>query len=137
MLLARREHSEKDLHRKLTSRGFDADAVSRVLAQLKTENLQSDYRFTEAYVHNRIERGYGPLRIRQELHEKGLAENLIEIFVTEQDSDWMQRLDLVRQKKFGKAMPADYKEQARQSRFLQYRGFPTEQIRRLFKPTEI
>jgi len=49
----------------------------------------------------------------------------------------MQRLDLVRQKKFGKAMPADYKEQARQSRFLQYRGFSTEQIRRLFKPTEI
>ena len=136
-MLVRREHSEKELYRKLTARGFDADVVCSVLVQLKTENLQSDYRFTEAYVHNRIARGYGPLRIRQELHEKGLAENLIEVFLTEQDSDWMQRLDLVRQKKFGKAKPADYKEQARQSRFLQYRGFSTEQIRRLFKPTEI
>jgi len=35
----------------------------------------------------------------------------------------------VRSKRFGDAMPEDFKERARQARFLQYRGFTSEQIR--------
>jgi len=34
----------------------------------------------------------------------------------------------VRQRKYGDRRPDDYRERARQSRFLQYRGFTGEQI---------
>ncbi len=132
-MLARREHSEKELQQKLITRGFNADVVSQVLAQLKEKGSQSDRRFTDSFVHSRIEKGYGPLRITQELREKAIADNLIETFLTNRDEDWMVHLANVREKKFGQSMPSDYKEQARQSRFLQYRGFSGEQIRRIFK----
>ncbi|NND37435.1 MAG: hypothetical protein HKN81_09915, partial [Gammaproteobacteria bacterium] len=35
----------------------------------------------------------------------------------------------VHDRKYGGAAPADYRERARRSRFLQYRGFSGEQIR--------
>ena len=47
--------------------------------------------------------------------------------------DWVERLRGLRVKKFGRKLPADYSEQARQSRFLQSRGFVADDIRRLFR----
>lgn len=132
-MLARREHSEQELHLKLITRGFDSEAVSLLLAQLKAEGLQSDERFTDSYVHNRIERGYGSLRIKRELRERGVADELIEAILDETEEQWLRRITDVREKKFGKSAPANYKEQARQSRFLQQRGFSGELIRQLFK----
>jgi regulatory protein len=52
------------------------------------------------------------------------------------DVDWMQALRSLKQKKFGKSPPAGYREQAKQSRFLQHRGYTTDQIRRLYKSSE-
>ena len=80
--------------------------------------------------------GYGPLRIRQELHLRGVADSLINELLEQEERDWFSRLRHVREKKFGPSLPSDFKEQARQSRFLQYRGFSAEQIRRLFRSVE-
>lgn len=131
-MLARREHSEKELQRKLVARDFPQEAVVEVLEQLRQEGLQSDHRFTEAFVHNRIGKGIGPLRISRELQERGIDAAQIEDVLATCDVDWMECIALVREKKFGRAKPEDYREQARQSRFLQYRGFSGEQIRSLF-----
>lgn len=98
------------------------------------EGLQCDLRFTEAFVHHRISRGYGPRRIARELKEKGVSDELRQEFIDERDPQWLERIVEVRELKFGSKVPEDYKEQARQSRFLQYRGFSSEQIHRLFKP---
>ena len=43
--------------------------------------------------------------------------------------DWAEQARTVRQRRFGDQVPKNYKERARQSRFLQYRGFTSEQIR--------
>lgn len=107
-----------------------------MLAALTAEGLQSDERFTESYVHHRIERGYGPVRIRQELRERGVSPETIDMVLAAADADWQANLAGVRRKKFGKAVPSDYEEQARQSRFLYSRGFSAEQIRRLFRDDE-
>ena len=69
--LARREHSEQELRQKLKARADDADEVEAALHKLKDEGLQSDERFTEAYVHHRVNAGIGPLKIRYELRQKG------------------------------------------------------------------
>jgi regulatory protein len=42
----------------------------------------------------------------------------------------------VRRKRFGDEPPQDYKERARQSRFLQYRGFTSDQIRQVLDGDE-
>jgi regulatory protein len=43
--------------------------------------------------------------------------------------DWLETIRAVRRKRFGPDLPREYAERARQARFLQYRGFDSEQIR--------
>lgn len=104
-----------------------------MIVGLQAEGLQSDERFAKALVHERTNRGYGPRHIAQELRQKGVADFIIDAYIDERDSHWLVRLQEVREGKFGATIPTDYKEQARQSRFLQYRGFPGEHIQRLFR----
>jgi len=132
-LLARREHSARELQGKLRAREFGADAVAGVITQLQREGLQSDRRFTESYIHSRVEKGYGPVRIKQELREKGLDNNLIEVILEGAETDWLALAARIRARKFGATRPANFREQARQARFLQYRGFTSDQIRSVFK----
>jgi regulatory protein len=130
-LLARREHGAAELRRKLTATGYDAVLVDAVLAQLAAEGLQDDGRFVEAYVRSRAARGFGPLRIRLELQERGIGGDIAELFLGDDDQDWRELLDQARRKRFGAALPGDLRERARQTRFLQQRGFAPEAIHRL------
>jgi regulatory protein len=130
-LLAGREHSRAELVRKLGQRGHDAQIVASVLDGLGERGLQSDDRFTEQYVALRRRKGYGPLRIRAELQERGVDPALLEDWLDPRDPAWRQRLREVAQQKFGDQAAVDRKELARRARFLEYRGFPQDQIRRL------
>lgn len=134
--MARREHSEKELTGKLTARFEQAELVYEVLGQLKQDGLQSDHRFADAYIHHRIEKGYGPLRISQELKEKGIGVELVDELLTSRDADWSEYINKVREKKFGPEKPDSYNERVKQSRFLQYRGFSGDQIRALLNDDE-
>jgi regulatory protein len=129
-LLARREHGSEELCRKLVKAGFDSDVVADEVAKLTAEGLQSDTRFVEAFVQSRINQGKGPARIRAELGQKHISDSAIDIGIVEAGADWGELARETRARKFGIADPADYKEKARQMRFLQYRGFESDHIRR-------
>jgi len=128
-LLVRREHSRRELERKLIKRGHYAEAIKQALDLLMAEGALSEDRFTDAYVRMRRDRGYGPLRIRVELHERGIDDNLITHYLSIYKDDWGSCLEQVYQKRFACRQITDIKERARQQRFLQYRGFTHEQIR--------
>lgn len=130
-LLAAREHAQAELARKLRRRGFPAPAVERALAELAGEGLLCDERFAEAYVRRRAEAGIGPLRIRHELHERGVEAALAARLLAAGGGDWEARAARTREKRFGPARPAERREWLRQARFLEYRGFSAEQIRRV------
>ena len=131
--LARREHSEQQLTRKLTGRGFDEDLVEIAVAELVADGLLSNARFAEAFVNSRFQRGSGPQKIRMELRERGVAPELASLSIEAFDDQWRQRVREVREKKFGAEQPGDFKERSRQMRFLQQRGFTSEQISGAFK----
>jgi len=128
-LLARREHSVAELQQKLVTKGHDADIVTEVLGQLEQEGLLSDDRFTEAFVRYRRKNGYGPHRIQSELRQRGVSEKMQAAYLEVGDPQWFEQAAQVRQKRFGGGLPEDFKERAKQARFLQYRGFTGEQIR--------
>ena len=129
-LLARREHSQQELHRKLLNKGFEADDINSVLSVLSTQGLQSDERFVEAFINSRLQRGMGPVKIDVELQQRGVAEALVKDYLDDRDPQWTQSAIEVRHKRFGPSQPHDFKERARQMRFLQYRGFTLPQIQR-------
>ncbi|NND68177.1 MAG: regulatory protein RecX [Halioglobus sp.] len=125
-LLARREHSSWELRRKLLKRFPDPALVDEQLQRLVEENLQSDSRYAEGYVRQRSSRGYGPVRVRQEMRERGIAEADIAVAFETAAVDWRRLAVEVYRKKFGAAEPGDVKERARRSRFMQYRGFRSD-----------
>lgn len=127
-LLARREHARVELERKLTATGFAADTVLDVLQRLADEGLQSDRRFVGAFVQSRINQGKGPLRIHADLGQRGIATGLIDEVLEETGEDWYALAREARVKKFGRSQPVEFRDKARQMRFLQYRGFEPDQI---------
>lgn len=128
-LLMRREHTVAELQKKLNARDYDADIVIEVVEQLANEGLVSDERFTEAFVRYRRNNGYGPRRIQSELRERGVSEKIQSTYLDIGDPQWFTHAALVQSKRFGDDLPEDFKERARQARFLQYRGFTSDQIR--------
>ena len=127
--LARREHGRAELINKLTKFGFEAATADDAVAELVEDNLQSDQRFVELFIASRISQGKGPVKIRADLRERDIGGGIVDIGLQDADQDWYASACAVREKKFGQEYPADFNEKARQMRFLQSRGFDTEQIR--------
>jgi len=128
-LLSRREHSTRELKRKLAGKGHEAASVDRVVDQLADKELVSDERFATSFVTHHGRRGHGPVRIRAELRQQGASDDMIAAALAAAEFDWSEIAASVRQRKFGNELPRDRAERAKQARFLQYRGFSADQIR--------
>lgn len=134
-LLARREHACLELSRKLYRR-YPRLAVDAAVERLREEGLQSDARFSESYVSHRAARGYGPVRIREELRERGIAEHVVDDALQASDLDWLAIARQAYRKKFTQLARLDTPERARRSRFLAYRGFSAELVHTLIRDRE-
>lgn len=132
-MLARREHSEWELTKKLLHKKFPAEDIPLAIAILVQKNLINNARFVEHYVYYRRQKGYGPLRIRLELIKRGIAEDLIEQHLNIADNAWLDHAKNIFQKRFKNKFPHDIKLRAQQMRFLQYRGFTREHIESVWK----
>ena len=131
-LLARREHSVKELATKLVLRKVGSELIESVITRLIDERLQSDERYAEVYLRLRSDKGFGPLRIKAELRERGIDDALIVAQFRQADDegeiDWFERAAAAYAKKYGGKPIGDIKERAKRMRFMQYRGFDHEQI---------
>lgn len=135
-LLTRREHSSLELRHKLAARGFPDPMIDEALVALAGEGLQSDARFAHQYVHSRVARGYGPVRIRNELRQRGVDDGLADGQLQDDQWDWATLAETARRKRFGGRVPAAWPERAKQARFLQYRGFGSEHMQQLLASNE-
>lgn len=131
-LLARREHGRVELTRKLRQRGALPDMIDTALDRLTEEGLLSESRYLESFVSYRARSGYGPLRIREELSQRGLQRTDIELALRESGINWQEQLEDTWRRKFSGHLPIDVRERAKQGRFLSYRGYSMEMISRLF-----
>jgi len=131
-MLARREHSRQELFSKLVQKDFEPDAVNAVLDEFSEKNLQCDQRFSEAYIRFRLQQGFGPLRIQQELEQRGVNAALIRQGLETYADQFFKSVREVFQKKFGDSPEADFKSRAKQQQFLHYRGFNSDHIRAIY-----
>ena len=129
-MLAAREHSRFELARKLRQRGHPAPAIDEVLDALVERDLLSEARYVEVYLQQRIRKGYGPLRLRAELAERGIGGGLVDDALADLAPDWQLLVAEAAERKFGDSPPDDYPDAARRGRFLQQRGFPVGMVRR-------
>lgn len=106
--------------------------VGAIIDELNQKGWQSDARSAESFIRSRIEKGYGLLRLRHELWQRGLESVMLDNFIDKNAIDWMAVAERAYRKKYGEILPGDKAEIAKRSRFLQQRGFSPTQIRLLF-----
>ncbi|MDQ3618289.1 MAG: recombination regulator RecX [Pseudomonadota bacterium] len=128
-LLVRREHSGKELRRKLIARGiasYDAEAAVDKLAEA---GWQDDARFAESLVRHRVMSGYGPIHLRAELATHGLDGDAIAMALDTFGGSWVDNArDLVR-RRYGETVPDDLALRRKAADLLMRRGFPGDIVR--------
>jgi regulatory protein len=132
-LLTRRDYSRVELKNKLAAHAESAEELDTVLDTLQAERLLSDHRYATQRVVSRAGR-YGNARLQQELRQRGVSDEDIAAALPEA-GDEAERCRAIWAKKFG-TPPASAEERAKQMRFLQYRGFSGDAIRRVMRGTD-
>ena len=127
-LLARREHSDKELKQKLMLRNFSAQDADQALTTLQQDGLQSNRRFTENYIRYRAQKGFGPIKIQHELKQKGVDHTLIQELMTAWDQQWPDIMQQAAYKYTSNYQLLPCADKLKLHRFLQQRGFPHDLI---------
>ena len=126
-LLARREHSRRELCGKLTRRGHALEVAEIVVDELAEQGLQSEARFVEVFVRTALARGQGPLKIRAGLRARGVDGGLAE-GALDSATDWDALARAALSKRFGEGPAQGRSEWGRRARFLAGRGFPSDVV---------
>ena len=128
--LSRREHSSKEIYQKMSRKVESKEMLLESIKELERDGLLSDERFAESYFQSRKRRGFGPLRIKSELIQRGVKESLF--YSLEKEIDWSSNaLDALKKKLNGK-VPQETKKILKLKNFLNYRGFEFQDIDKAF-----
>ncbi len=128
-LLARREHSRRELKTKLRQGGYESAETGAAIERLGEQHYQDDDRFGELLLRSRIAQGYGPMRLRVELKSHGLADARIRELLDAADVDWNTSAAAQLRRRYGGASATDPAERAKRAQFLLRRGFAAATVR--------
>lgn len=131
-LLARREHSVRELTFKLLQKDYPADEVDQAIHKLQKADYLNEERFIGCVIRARVAQGAGPLKILNELQSHDISQSRIEDHEEWLEVNWAYLAVQVRSKRFGLEAPLDIKQKAKQMQFLQRRGFQIDHINHAF-----
>ncbi|MBS0289743.1 MAG: regulatory protein RecX [Proteobacteria bacterium] len=132
-LLARRDHSRRELFQKLVLKSFSAIEINKTLDMLEDDGLLNEDRFIASVIRSRRAKGFGPLKICAELTKHGINHDRINLSDEWQEIKWQEGAISARIKRFGEAIPVEPMQRVQQAKFLQQRGFTHDQIRYALK----
>jgi regulatory protein len=124
--LGQRARSEAEITDCLIRKGCSPALAKTTVEKLRASRYASDESFARDWARSRVDgRGYGPLRIAQELRAKGIDESLIldtlrEIFAGGHEMESARQL---LEKRFGRRKLDDPRMLRRAAAFLQRRGY--------------
>ena len=128
-LLVRREHSRRELRRKLETRGVESADTEAALDTLSRQGYQDDARFADMLVRTRIGGGYGPIHIRAELGMHDIAADTIAATLTDADPDWLALARDALRRRYGTRPYSEPSDRIKRSQYLMRRGFNGDTIR--------
>ena len=128
-LLAGREQTRAELHKKLSPHADTPEQLTQVLDELEAKDFISEARVVDSVVNRRSGR-FGASRIKHELMGKGLDPERVAEAVSQLKSSDLERAREIWRNKFAEPA-ADQAGRAKQMRFLAGRGFGGDVIRRV------
>ncbi|WP_136514915.1 regulatory protein RecX [Geomonas edaphica] len=140
-LLTLRDHSEAELRKKLSSKGYEEGESEAAVARMKELGYQDDLRFARAFASSALRngKGVGP-RLKLELAKRGVAGPIVSQVLDELSGEYSERELLAqtiarRYPGFDPATASD-KEKRRIVGYLQRKGFSLSAIFRELKAQE-
>lgn len=82
--LEHRERSKFEMKKHLKEKGFSEDEIQETISYLEEFRYVDDERYCESYIKYALSKGKGKVRIRQELSEKGITGELLQLALEEQ-----------------------------------------------------
>jgi len=166
-MLGIREHSEKQIRIKLIKKGFDKKEIIDAIEFLYQSSWLSNERFCGAFIRSKVGKGQGKVRIEYELLQNEIAQNLIDDAFGQENVNWQFECEKVLTKKILTYCSAnkighesagyndisaeiflddevkiansklDFNHKLKIERFMKYRGFEQDQIKKAFSKTNI
>jgi len=132
-LLARRLHSCKELKLKLMRNKYEATLVDDVLRYLLEKKFLDDSQFGRQYVDEKVRiKAWGRNKLKSELFKKGLAPNLIEEILSNNEKEiYSENAEMLARKKLKILMKREFdtrKLSSKLSSFLYSRGYDYDTI---------
>ncbi len=133
-ILSRRDHTRKELAVKLRQKGFDRSAVAGALDRCRELGYLDDAKTAAIIAGHLAESGYGTLRVRQTLGQKGLDDAAIEQALArcgDEEAQVLRARGLLEKKASHLNREDDpWKRRQKAYRFLAGRGFTSTVINR-------
>lgn len=133
-ILAMRDHAEGELRKKLEERYYPKKHIDAVIERFVEIGYINDERTAERFIKSLVRQGWGPMKIRVKMRQKGYPAETIDDALAEVDEDatWLESATDRLESKFRKeASELDEKEMQKAYRHLSYRGFPGGIIRQI------
>lgn len=140
-LLTGRDYTSKRLQEKLQSKGFSPAQQQQAVEKLVRAGYLDDRRYAEGFVASVRESGrYTGFRLKQELRKRGLAADLVDEILQQDDGQHDQlakAMELVK-RRYSDFNPgtADERYRRRVAGFLQRRGYGFEIVRTVLSRTD-
>ena len=125
-LIGKREYSRQQLQRRLAAKCADPAELEATLDELQAASIIDDQRYSQSLVAQRLQDGWGYLRIAQDLRQAGVDElTQAEHLPPNDDNEfWQQQAFAALQRKYSDlGFIKDKAARAKAIAFLQRRGF--------------
>jgi regulatory protein len=126
---AYQERSVAEVRAKLKGCTLSEEEIDAVVNQLIDEEFLNDERFAAGFVKSKIHtKGWGSTKIRFHLHQKGIANNIINNVLSEvEESDWNEQLQR-NIEKWKRSNELSHTTYSKLVRFLSSKGFKISEI---------
>ena len=133
-LVGRRPHFHRELQQKLLSRGFPPEEVEEALQDLVRLGLLDDLEHAHGLATGSMSRkGFGPRRIRLELHRRGVEEEVVDTVVARVFADPEEELLRARAVAQRKGIGGQQIDRDRLARHLDRKGYSKAVIVRVLR----
>lgn len=132
--LAHKPRTETEVRRKLRQNEYSEPVIESVVERLQELSYLDDAQYAEQYVERRFaSKGYGPVRIRQELRKRGIDRHLAETAVADffEEESTLAAAREKAQKRWPRIAREDDPRKRRDKlyRYLKRRGYTYDTIR--------
>ncbi len=128
------DRSKLEVRRKAYTLGANKIEIEKLIEHLEDEKFLNEHRFTASYVRGKLEiKRWGKYKIREGLKSKGIAENLVQEYLSKVSEDtFTENIKYLIKKRGlnGKLYP---EELAKEYRYFLSRGYEYDQLKRVFE----